>query len=112
MLTETFDLPSKNKGTANFVAYYQAYFTSYTKKDQRVLSASLSKFKAYLQEAYGTERLAFKDVTPKLVLGFKDYLESKLTGEGPPTYYSRFKKVVKHVASGRTCFLSTRCLRT
>ena len=66
VLTDSFDLQSKNKGTANFVSYYQAYITTYTKKDHRVLSASFNKFKDYLQEAHGKERLAFKDLTQTL----------------------------------------------
>jgi integrase/recombinase XerD len=96
VLTGALGLESKNKGSVDFIKYYQTFLTSYTKLDHRVLSASLTKFKDFLKETHGLERLPCKDLTPNLVLKFKDYLESKQKGEGPQTYFSRFKKVVKH----------------
>ncbi|MFT2007189.1 site-specific integrase [Pontibacter sp. 13R65] len=96
VLLGNFDLQSKSLSATDFIKFYQAYITTYTKADNRVLSASLNKFKTYLKEAHGKEKLSCKDLTQNLVLGYKDYLETKLTGESPQTYYNRFKKVVKH----------------
>jgi integrase len=96
LLTGALNLSSKAQGSVDFVQYYQAYISQYTKADHRVLSACLNKFKEFLKEKHGFTRLPCKDLTPNLVLAFKDYLESKQKGEGPQTYFTRFKKVVKH----------------
>lgn len=96
LLTGALNLSSKAQGAVDFVQYWQAYIEQYTKADHRVLSACLNKFKAFLKDRHDTARLACKDLTPNFVLGFKDYLESKQTGDGPQTYFTRFKKVVKH----------------
>jgi integrase/recombinase XerD len=96
LLTGALNLSSKNQGTVDFVKYYEGFVKTYTKADHRVLTACLNKFKEFLKDRYSTERLPCKDLTPNLVLAFKDYLEIKQTGEGPQTYFTRFKKVVKH----------------
>ncbi|AKQ44442.1 hypothetical protein TH63_00385 [Rufibacter radiotolerans] len=95
-LMGTFDLQAKSLSHTDFIKFYQAYITHYTKKDNRVLSATLSKFKDFLLERYGKEKLACKDLTQNLIIGFKDYLEANQTGEGPLTYFNRFRKVVKY----------------
>ncbi|NDK56812.1 tyrosine-type recombinase/integrase [Pontibacter fetidus] len=92
----TFDLKGKNQGAADFVQYYQAYVKAYAKSDYNTMAACFKRFKDFLKDTYAKERLLCKELTPNLILGFKDYLESKQTGEGPQTYFSRFKKVVKH----------------
>nr|WP_262897583.1 site-specific integrase [Rufibacter roseolus] len=92
----TFDLQAKSLSHTDFIKFYQAYITHYTKKDNRVLSATLKKFQAYLLERFDKEKLACKDLTQNLIIGFKDYLETHHTGEGPLTYFNRFRKVVKH----------------
>jgi integrase len=96
LLTGALNLSSKSQGTVDFVQYYQAYINQYTKADHRVLSACMNKFKEFLKERYSTDRLPCKDLTPNLVLAFKDYLEAKQKGDTPQTYFTRFKKVVKH----------------
>lgn len=96
LLTGALNLSSKAQGSVDFVQYYQAYTNQYTKADHRVLSACLNKFKEFLKDKHGLTCLPCKDLTPNLVLAFKDYLESKQKGEGPQTYFTRFKKVVKH----------------
>ena len=92
----TFDLQSKSLSHTDFIKFYQAYINHYTKADTRVLTASFKKFKAYLQERHGKEKLLCKDLTQNLIIGYKDYLEANHTGEGPLTYFNRFRKVVKH----------------
>ena len=95
-LTGTFDLKSKALSSTNFLKFYQAFIDTYTKKDIRTLKGSFNKFKTFLKERYGREKLLAKDLTPNLIIGFKDYLETNLTGEGPLTYFNRFRKVVKY----------------
>lgn len=92
----TFDLQSKSLTHTDFLKFFQVYINHYTKADHRVLSACFKKFKTYLQERHGKDKLLCKDLTQNLIIGYKDYLEAKLTGEGPLTYYNRFRKVVKH----------------
>ncbi|GHA68746.1 site-specific integrase [Pontibacter akesuensis] len=95
-LLGNYDLQSKSLSHTDFLKFYQAYITTYTKADYRVLSASLKKFKAYLKERFGKEKLLCKELTQNLIIGYKDYLEANHTGEGPLTYFNRFRKVVKH----------------
>jgi integrase/recombinase XerD len=92
----TFNLQSKSLTHTDFLKFFQLYIDKYTKADHRVLSACFNKFKAYLQERHGKSKLLCKDLTQNLIIGFKDYLESHLTGESPLTYYNRFRKVVKY----------------
>jgi integrase/recombinase XerD len=90
------NLTSKNLSNTDFIKFYEAYITTYTKKDNRVLSASLNKFKSFIQQRYKKEKLLCRDLTQNVIIGYKDYLETHLTGEGPLTYFNRFRKVVKH----------------
>lgn len=96
VLHGSLNLQSKNLSNTDFIKFYQAYITTYTKTDIRVLSASFNKFKTFLKERYNKEKLLCKDVTQNLILSYKDYLEANLTGEGPLTYFNRFRKVVKY----------------
>lgn len=95
-LTGTFDLQAKALSNTNFLKFYQAYIDTYTKKDIRILVGSYNKFKAYLKEKFGKDKLLAKDLSQNLIIGYKDYLETHQKGEGPLTYFNRFRKVVKH----------------
>jgi integrase/recombinase XerD len=92
----SYDLQSKSLSSTDFLKFYEAYITQYTKADHRVLTACLKKFKTYLKDRYHKDKLQCKDLTQNLIIGFKDYLEATMTGEGPLTYYNRFRKVVKY----------------
>lgn len=95
-LSGSLNLQSKNLSNTDFIKFFQAYIDTYTKKDIRTLKGSFEKFKTFLKERYNKEKLLAKDVTQNLIIGYKDYLESILTGEGPLTYFNRFRKVVKY----------------
>jgi integrase/recombinase XerD len=92
----TFDLQLKTLSNTNFLKFYQAYIDSYTKKDLRTLIGSFKKFKEFLKEKHGKDRITAKEVSQNLIIGYKDYLEANQTGEGPLTYFNRFRKVIKH----------------
>jgi integrase/recombinase XerD len=82
-LLGSYDLQSKALTSTDFLKFYQTYITTYTKADKRVLTASLKKFKAYLLERHGKEKLQCKELTQNLIIGYKDYLEANHTGRGP-----------------------------
>lgn len=76
----------KNKG---FIPYFENYVLNYSKKDLRVMKAVLSHFKLF-----APPHITTKDITEKFCYDFKDYLSKNLTGESPPTYFARFKKML------------------
>jgi site-specific recombinase XerD len=82
------------KTKINFIDYFEKFISTYGKKDIRVLSACLSKFKNFLIEE-DIKTITTKEVDENLVLNFKEYLESTLNGTSPTTYFKRFKKVLK-----------------
>lgn len=86
-------LPSFKK-EVDFIKYFESYTNNYSKRDVRKLISSLTKFKDYFQN----KKLSFKNVTPKVCEGFKDYLtspESGLSGETPYGYWKQFKGVFR-----------------
>lgn len=86
----------------NFIDFFQSYIDSYTKKDIKVLSMSLRRFKSFLAEtpAYRMYERSIKpdQITRDMVKDFTEYLEehAKEKSEGARTIYARFKKVVKY----------------
>lgn len=74
--------------------WMQAYVDGYTKKDKRNMQGVLNRFKDYLID-HKLNGLTFGNLNALIIEDFIDYLESKSTGEGAASYYSRFKKMVK-----------------
>jgi integrase/recombinase XerD len=75
--------------------WMQTYVDGYTKKDKRNMQGVLNRFKIFLAEIKKTG-LTFGNLTSLIIEDFIDYLEMKSTGEGASSYYSRFKKMIKH----------------
>ncbi|MBM3455482.1 MAG: site-specific integrase [Bacteroidetes bacterium] len=75
--------------------WFQSFIDKYTKTDKRNLSGALNKFKVYLDQK-NKLHLTFSDLNAPIIEGFMEYLEKTGTGEGPISYYNRFKKVIKH----------------
>ena len=75
--------------------WMQSFVDGYTKKDKRNMHGALNRFSDYLTEV-GNTGLTFGNLTPLLIEDFIDFLEAKSTGEGASSYYSRFKKMIKH----------------
>jgi len=90
----------KKDSSINFLAYFQAYIDSYTKKDIRMVQIALQRFKDFLSETkeYSKFTLSIKpeQLTKDMMLDFVEYLQSKSTGEGAKSIYQRFKKVIKY----------------
>lgn len=75
--------------------WMQGYVDTYTKKDKRNMQGALNRFKDFL----ATEKklgLTFGNLDALLIEHFIEYLESRSSGEGALSYYSRFKKMIKY----------------
>ncbi|MCX6314149.1 MAG: site-specific integrase [Sphingobacteriales bacterium] len=75
--------------------WMQAYIDGYTKKDKRNLQGVLKRFISFLSERKLTG-LTFGILTALIIEDFIDFLEAKSTGEGASSYFTRFKKMIKH----------------
>lgn len=87
--------PTKRK--VGFFAFAEAYHKNYTKKDIRMISGAIERFRDYLTErcpAVNPSILKFSQVDKLMIVGFVDYLEKHSTGEGANSYFQRFKKIL------------------
>jgi len=75
--------------------WFQSFIDNYTKTDKRNLKGAYNKFKLFLEKK-GKMYLTFSELTHHLIEEFMEYLESTGTGEGPSSYYNRFKKVIRN----------------
>lgn len=75
--------------------WMQSYVDRYNKKDKRNMQGALKRFADFLKEEKKAG-LTFGQITPLIIEDFIEALESKSTGEGASSYYSRFKKMIKH----------------
>lgn len=82
----------------NFLDYFQKYIDNYTKKDIRMMEASLKRFKDFLELEYPHFAIIIKpeQMTREMMLAFVRYLEERSYGEGARGYFQRFKKVIKY----------------
>lgn len=105
-----FGLVSPVKKRVNFLKYFENYIDSYTKRDIRMLEASLRRFKDFLSESYPTlaKNIKPEQIDKKMMKSFVEYLQSKSVGEGAKSYFQRFKKVIKH-ATDEEVFLRNPC---
>ena len=89
----------KSRGV-NFLDYFQCYIDRYTKKDVRMLKATLRRFRDFLAatEEYNvySQSITPEAVTKDMVRAFVEYLQGRSKGGGAKAYYSRFRKVVLH----------------
>lgn len=77
------------------VTWMQSYIDKYNKKDKRNMQGARNRFSDFLDEVKKTG-LTFGNLNALLIEDFIDYLEVNSTGEGANSYYSRFKKMIKH----------------
>jgi integrase/recombinase XerD len=85
---EGFISPQKKK--VNFFDYCQAFIDHYQKKDIRMVENAVTQFKEYTGKTY----LKPMQIDKKMIIGYKDHLINKYTGEGPNSYFARFKKIL------------------
>lgn len=77
------------------VEWMQSYIDKYKKKDKRNMQGALNRFKQFLLEEK-KEGLTFGKLTELIISDYQDFLRATSAGEGPASYFNRFKKMVKH----------------
>jgi integrase/recombinase XerD len=85
---EGFVSPEKRK--VNMFDYFQSYSDKYSKNDIRMISGAVRHFKEFTKETF----LKPSQITPTLIHEYADYLKGKFKGEGPRSYFARFKKIL------------------
>lgn len=90
LVARNYNVVSMGNSETYVCQWMQTYIDGYLKKDKRNLQGALNKFKEYLGKD-----IPFKSFDVVNVEGYIDYLESICTGEGAPSYYRRFCKMVK-----------------
>ncbi len=89
-------VPTKQK--VCFFDFAENYKDNYTKKDIRMISGAIDRFKNFLTEKrplIDQRTLKIAQIDRLLITDFVSYLESKSIGEGAHGYYQRFKKILK-----------------
>ena len=91
-------IPSPINKKINLLDFFEAYYTSYTKKDIRMIRGAIDRFKDFLKQAYPNYQNHIKpdQLSKQMIKEFVDYLESKSTGEGARGYFQRFKKIISN----------------
>lgn len=97
--TGAFGLKEETGRDVDFLEYFQAYNDRYTKKDYRMMTGALQRFKDFLQAKYKSRYkngIKFSQLNKDMMLAFVEYLQNRSTGEGARDYFQRFKKVIKY----------------
>ncbi|MCD8202878.1 MAG: site-specific integrase [Prevotella sp.] len=96
---EGYRIQSEKKNT-NFIAYFQAYYDSYTKRDKAEVKTAFTRFIDFLRDTdeYSMYQTCIKpsQITKEMVEDFADYLQTRSKGEGAHAIFARFKKVVNY----------------
>lgn len=94
LLCKGTNIVPKHKRNIDFYDYLENYLEAYEKKDVKMIHATIQKFMDFNNK----DHLYVTEVTEALLEQYRDYLispKSKLSGETPHNYFSRFKKVIK-----------------
>lgn len=97
--TGAFGLKEETGRDVDFLEYFQAYNEQYTKKDYRLMTGALQRFKDFLQAKYKNKYkngIKFSQLNKDMMLAFVEYLQSRSVGEGASDYYQHFKRVIKY----------------
>jgi site-specific recombinase XerD len=82
-----------------FTNYSQSYTNLYTKKDIRMITGAIQRFKDYYAEKYPKLKISalkLSEIDKQMIVGYVEYLENHSKGEGAQSYFKRFKKVLTH----------------
>jgi len=82
-----------------FTDYSQSYTNSYTKKDNRMITGAIQRFKDYYAEKYPKLKISdlkLFEIDKQMIVGYVEYLENHSKGEGAQSYFKRFKKVLNN----------------
>lgn len=89
-----YEVPYELGRKAFVIEWFQAFINNYQKTDKRNLQGALNKFKKFL-ELRKSKDLTFAELNTQIIEDFMEYLENTGSGEGPSSYYNRFKKVIQ-----------------
>ena len=86
----------KDKGV-NFHDFCQTYADEYTKKDIRMITIAISRFKDFLAKYHPLMKDYIKPdaITHEMMVKFAEYLQTRSVGEGAKSILQRFKKSVR-----------------
>ena len=86
----------KDKGV-NFHDFCQTYADEYTKKDIRMITIAISRFKDFLAKYHPLMKDYIKPdaITHEMMVKFAEYLQTRSVGEGAKSILQRFKKIVR-----------------
>lgn len=96
---QEFGFVAPKKSSVLFFEYAQSYIDTYTKKDVRMVTGAVARFKSFLTDKrphIKPNTLKLSQIDKFLIEGYVEYIEEKSTGEGAHGYFQRFKKVLKH----------------
>lgn len=82
-----------------FVDYSQSYTNQYTKKDSRMITGAIQRFKDYYAEKYPKLKISalkLSEIDKQMIVGYVEYVENHSKGEGAQSYFKRFKKVLNN----------------
>ena len=81
----------------NFYDFLNDYYEKYDKGDKRMIKASIKRFNDFvrLEHPLFSKIIQPKNITPSLMEEYMEYLQSIGTGEGPISFWKRWKKIIK-----------------
>lgn len=90
-----YDMQTSHGKKTIVVEWMESYLNRYTKKDHRNVAGVINRFRDFLRQE-NKSGLLFGQLTDTLITDFRDYLQTRHIGEGAASYFSRFKKMMKH----------------
>ncbi len=95
-----YDVPYESGRKTIVIDWFQSFIDKYTKTDKRNLLGALNKFKSFLEQR-NKLHLTFSELNVPTIEAFMEYLENTGSGEGPISYYNRFKKVIRNAIKNK-----------
>ena len=88
-----------NSPKEDFFELFQAYNDKYDKKDYRMMTGALKRFRSFIEEEYSIYKYGImpEQLTKEMMEKFVHYLQKHSKGEGASNYFQHFKKVVKYL---------------
>lgn len=88
-----YDIEPRHKQQILFVDYFEHWLDLYPNKDKRLATACNNHFLNFLDSSGLGRKITTKQVNKELAQRFRHYLDSKLNGETPHNYFTKFIKL-------------------
>ena len=94
--SNAFGIIPAHKSKVNLHDFIKQYIAKYTKADKRMVNGSYVRFVEFLNQHHPnlSKTLQANQLTKPLLEEYKDYLLANGVGEGPRSYFKRFKKIL------------------